>query len=176
MDRLSLLSCGRCGKPRGLTHVCTGRRRGPKFRLGVTFTCATCSRRHGNPLTHKCVVKSDFRQRKAAQERAVKAERRRRRRKAAAARRRATAKARREAAAERRKEAARAKRKQQQPSRPASHDRTRHAYQTCADLDCSRHPCRVYREGSEAGETVGYSKGYSAGYAEGMQAALERTG
>jgi hypothetical protein len=177
MARVSLLSCGRCGKPRGLVHQCTGRKKGPAFRIGPAFTCGTCGKSHGNPLTHQCTMSSDFRRRKATQKRREKAEERRRKRKAATARRRAKAKARREEAARRRKQAAKEARDQaKRASRPASHDRTRHDYQACADLDCSRHPCRVYREGKDAGRPEGHSVGYAEGYADGMTAAMGRTG
>lgn len=174
MARVSLLSCGRCGKPRGLVHECAGRGKGPAFRLGPSFTCGTCGKNHGNPLTHQCAVKSDFRQRRAAQARREKAEERARKRKATAARRRTRAKARKAGAAERRKQPAREKREQDKEQKPRSNDRERHDYQACEDLDCSRYPCRVHREGKGAGQVEGYAEGYSEGYAAGMQSAMER--
>jgi hypothetical protein len=60
--------CGRCGKPRGLlSHVCVSnsRRRAtlvPEFSFG---TCPKCKRQVGNPLTHVCHPRSDFKRRKA---------------------------------------------------------------------------------------------------------------
>jgi flagellar biosynthesis/type III secretory pathway protein FliH len=59
--------CGRCGKPRGLTHVCvSGTTRKatatPKFTFGI---CLRCKKPQGNPLTHTCQPKSDFKRRKA---------------------------------------------------------------------------------------------------------------
>jgi hypothetical protein len=49
-----------------------------------------------------------------------------------------------------------------------------HDYRTCPDPDCTRFPCRVYREGWQDGYTAGYldgeAAGYSAGYAEGAAA------
>lgn len=46
---------------------------------------------------------------------------------------------------------------------PANHD-----YRDCADPACPRFPCRVYREGDEAGERRGYDRGYQEGYADGF--------
>lgn len=172
MARVSLLSCGRCGKPRGLRHACTGRRKASAWKPGLTFTCGTCGKSHGNPLTHRCEVPSDFRKRKAAEARKRKAGERARKRKAAAARRRARAKARKAEAAERRRQAAREKRAQGKAQKPRSNDQDRHDYQSCPDLDCGRYPCRVYREGKGAGQAEGHSEGYVEGYAEGVQSAM----
>jgi hypothetical protein len=173
--RASLLSCGRCGRPRGLVHECGGRRKGPAFRLGLAFTCGTCGKSYtGSPLGHECAIPSDFRRRLAAQRRSEKAEKRRRKRKAATARRRARAKARRQEAAERRKQAEKQAREQEgQAPRPRSNDRERHDYQACADPDCSRYPCRVYREGRDNGRSEGRPEGYAAGYADGVRAATD---
>jgi hypothetical protein len=177
MARVSLLSCGRCGKPRGLRHVCTGRRKASAWKPGLVFTCGTCGQRHRNPLTHQCVVKSDFRKRLAAQSRREKTQARRRKRRAAAARRKARARERKAEAAARRKQAAREKREREKAQhKPASHDPTRHPYQACADLDCGRYPCRVYREGKDAGRPEGHSGGYAEGYADGVQAGATQGG
>lgn len=47
---------------------------------------------------------------------------------------------------------------------------TEHDYRRCHDEFCERFPCRVYREGFEAGHAAGgaagFSEGYAAGYAE----------
>ncbi len=47
----------------------------------------------------------------------------------------------------------------------------RHDYRRCADEDCPRYGCRVYREGFtggyDTGHVTGYSEGQAAGYAEG---------
>lgn len=101
----------------------------------VSAECQVCHKRYTNPLTHTCVVKTDFGKRKRAGERRAKAEARRARRKAAADRRKA-------AAAERRK-AARAKRSApaRRPSRP------QHDYRLCRDQDCERYACVAYRDG-----------------------------
>jgi hypothetical protein len=62
------ITCGRCGKPRGLTHVCFGNSRRkatlkPQFSFGK---CPKCRKQTGNPLTHVCAPKSDFKRRKSA--------------------------------------------------------------------------------------------------------------
>ena len=61
--------CGRCGKPRGLTHVCvSSSKRRATATPQVTFgKCPRCGKPlGGNPLGHVCRPKSDFRRRKAA--------------------------------------------------------------------------------------------------------------
>jgi hypothetical protein len=62
--------CGRCGKPRGLAHTCTsGGARKATIKLKAGFgKCPTCKKPRGNPLTHTCQPKSDFRRRKTAYE------------------------------------------------------------------------------------------------------------
>jgi hypothetical protein len=45
--------------------------------------------------------------------------------------------------------------------------RTEHEYQLCYDPHCERFPCRVYKEGLEAGERIGYDAGYAAGHSQG---------
>lgn len=67
------LTCGRCGQPRELIgHVCTvrsgraaQRRATPKLRLDFG-KCETCNRPVGNPLTHVCAPRSDFKSRRRA--------------------------------------------------------------------------------------------------------------
>jgi hypothetical protein len=63
--------CARCGKPRGLTHVCISRsNRKATVRPQVTFgTCPRCRKPQGNPLTHTCHPRSDFKRRKARYQR-----------------------------------------------------------------------------------------------------------
>jgi hypothetical protein len=73
---IRLVTCGRCGKPKGnpLTHVCVTRLdRRPRTvrtrlrpKLSVTTRCPKCRRSYTNPLTHVCTVKTDFRRRLAA--------------------------------------------------------------------------------------------------------------
>jgi hypothetical protein len=59
--------CGRCGKPRGLRHDCVSNRtRKATIKPRVTFgTCPKCKKPQGNPLTHACRPRSDFKRRKA---------------------------------------------------------------------------------------------------------------
>lgn len=65
------LTCGRCGQPRELVgHVCVVRsgraaRRKATPKLKLDFgKCPKCKKAIGNPLTHTCAPKSDFRKRK----------------------------------------------------------------------------------------------------------------
>jgi hypothetical protein len=67
--------CGRCGKPRSLRHVCIGNRTAkatfkPQWSFGK---CPKCKKDIGNPLTHTCAPKSDFKKRRARFEREAKA-------------------------------------------------------------------------------------------------------
>jgi hypothetical protein len=170
---LTLWKCGKCGKPRGLHHACTGRRRGrDQVKLKLSVACPTCGKPTANLLTHTCSQTSDFRRRKAAQKRHEQAEERKRKRRAAAARKRARAKERKRVAAEHRAqlraEAAAARRKSE---RSQSHDRNRHEYAACTDEFCPNRQCRVYREGTEAGTAKGHAEGFADGFAEGMNAA-----
>ena len=74
--------CGRCGKPRGLTHDCVSNsRRKQTVRPRVTFgTCSRCRKPYdGNPLAHACAPKSDFKKRKAAHEKEQRASARKKR-------------------------------------------------------------------------------------------------
>ena len=170
---VTLWRCGRCGKPRGLHHQCSGRRGGrDRIRLGVSFTCPSCGKSVPNLLTHTCSSRSDFKKRKAAQKRAELAADRKRKRRAAAARKRARARERKRKAAERRRrlaEEARERRRREQRRR--SHDRERHDYETCQDPYCTRYGCRVYREGKDAGRPEGHADGYAEGFADGIAAA-----
>ena len=47
---------------------------------------------------------------------------------------------------------------------------TEHDYQLCSDRDCPRFPCRVFREGREAGYHDGYDAGFADGYGAGYGA------
>jgi flagellar biosynthesis/type III secretory pathway protein FliH len=172
---VTLWTCGKCGKSRGLHHLCTGRRKGrDRVRPRLSLTCPACGKATANPLTHTCSPQSDFRKRKAAQKRHQQAEERKRKRKAAAARKRARARERKRKAAELRKkraaEAAEARRKRE---RSRSHDQNRHEYASCTDPYCPKYQCRVYREGLEAGRAEGHASGFAEGYAEGMNAAYQ---
>ena len=78
--RLNVI-CGRCGKPReGFVHVCRSNstRKAtprPQFSFG---TCPKCRKPQGNPLTHTCAPKSDFRRRRARHEKQARAAARKR--------------------------------------------------------------------------------------------------
>ncbi len=173
--RLTLWTCGGCGKPRGIHHVCTRKRKG-RDRIGprLSFTCPSCGKSVPNLLAHTCSVRSDFARRKAAQARAVKTEARRQKRRAAVARKRARLKERKKEAAELRKrlraEAAAARAR---GARSQSHDRNRHEYAACSDEHCGMRLCRVYREGIETGRAEGHGAGFADGYAEGMSDAYQ---
>jgi hypothetical protein len=68
--------CGRCGKPRGLAHVCVRLRpRKAATRVEWRFPpCPRCGRKVDNPLTHICPSKrGDFRRRRGAWEKQRKA-------------------------------------------------------------------------------------------------------
>ncbi len=76
--------CGRCGKPRPLIgHVCvSSNNRKPTLRPQLTFgTCPRCRKPQGNPLTHTCHVRSDFKRRKVAYARQQRAAARKKRQK-----------------------------------------------------------------------------------------------
>ena len=172
---VSLLRCGKCGKgfnPFGAAHVCNGARKG-RTRVKPTLSlgdCPKCGKPRGNPLTHTCTPKSDFKARQrdrdrqaAAEKRKAKAAAKRRaeaeRRKAATARRRAKEAARRKAARDRRKAAAEAKRKA--PARPA---RPPHDYRTCTDNSCRRYACLAWKEAWQEGRSSGLDDGWDIGY------------
>lgn len=178
---LTLLECGTCGKPRGLRHVCvsTRKRRRARIRPGLRFTCKTCGKQTGNPLTHTCTVKTDFKQRKARAERRAKAqrererkaevaarrkERERQRRAEVAARRRERRRRQRAEAAARRKAAAKARREKARTAAKASRPRApTHNPRTCKDEDCQRYGCLKYKEGFADGTSAGYSAGVAVG-------------
>lgn len=45
-----------------------------------------------------------------------------------------------------------------------------HHYTECEDPDCPQFPCRVYKEGAQAGYWRGYADGEAAGYVAGYAA------
>ncbi len=75
--------CGRCGKPRGLRHLClSGGTRTATIRPAFSFgTCPRCRKPQGNPLTHTCHPRSDFKRRKTRHEKEQRAKNRRKRQK-----------------------------------------------------------------------------------------------
>lgn len=177
----SLVTCGRCGKPRGVRHTCvtqaTSKWRVTRTRLKprVSLTCSKCGKPLGSPLTHTCRVRTDWRGRAAQAERA--------RRKAASAKRRAAERARRKAWQDKRRALERERRKAWKDKQRAAyqakldaarkrsasqtHDRTRHEPHACADENCHRYPCRIWREAFEAGRLQGHEEGFAKGYTDG---------
>jgi hypothetical protein len=79
------VTCGRCGQDRELIgHVCVvrsgraaRRRATPELKLDFG-KCGNCSKRVGNPLTHVCKPRSDFKSRKAKAGKAAKPKRQQR--------------------------------------------------------------------------------------------------
>jgi len=133
--------CGRCGKPRGITHVCSPgsqRRRPGALQNPVTWTCGTCGKPRG--VRHTCRQRTDF---KARRRKAATAERRRKKRavreRQAARRRQATAE--RRARDRARKAAAKAGPRSSRP-RGESHEPG-----TCGDRDCQKYGCKAYWAG-----------------------------
>lgn len=182
----SLVTCGRCGKPRGIRHTCvtkaTSRRRVTRTRFKPSVSlgkCPKCGKPLGNPLTHVCRVRTDWRKRATAAERSRKAAAQRQeqdawkkawlaRQRAAAARRKAAERARRKAWQDKQREKTQARRDAaRKRSTGQSHDRTRHEPQACGDESCPRYPCRIWREAFEAGRLVGYDEGFAKDYADG---------
>jgi hypothetical protein len=184
--------CGRCGKPReGLRHVCrSNSRRKATVRLAPALgTCPRCGKDYGNPLTHRCRPKSDFRSRRAAAARTAaartakaarqtRAERERARIAAVRDRERERSRvraARLKASYEARLAAAKAKAagKPQPPPKAAPRSRRPpHEYQSCADDKCPRPVCVAFKEGYRDGHRDGYQQGFErgdqAGYARGF--------
>jgi len=106
----------------------------------VAVSCPTCKKRYTNPLTHTCIVKTDFKKRRRQAIAKDRAEKKRRRRQDAAQRRRE--------AKQRRAKAARAKRKTavKKKRRAPAHDP-----RTCDEPDCTRYGCRTWKDGFETG-------------------------
>ncbi len=155
--QVSLLTCGSCGKPRGLgVHACAGSRgKRDRLRLRAAFTCGKCGKTARNPFTHTCTVRSDWAKRRRRQERhrkaAVQRQRRRERTEAARERRRkraADAAARRKSAAARRRAEARARARDRRPRASPHNPRN------CQEEGCTRYPCRLYQDGYDDGLTA----------------------
>jgi hypothetical protein len=132
--------CGRCGKPRGLTHVCVSNsKRKATAKTVVSFgKCPKCKKPQGNPLTHTCHPKSDFRRRRAAHAKRQRED--------------ARAKARAERAAKRK----------QQPK----HDYQTCTDKDCQRSLCVAFKTGYktgHREGYEQGFRVGFDRGFFAG-------------
>ncbi len=54
--------------------------------------------------------------------------------------------------------------------KPQARTGTAHEYTTCDDDDCSKYPCRVYKEGLANGEVLGRQIGYAEGFPDGISA------
>ena len=61
----------------------------------------------------------------------------------------------------------------EKPKKPQARTGTAHEYTTCDDDDCSKYPCRVYKEGKADGEVEGYQFGYAEGNANGYAAGFD---
>jgi len=148
--RFSLITCGRCGRQRGIRHTCITRAdskrrvRRTSVKPGITVTCGRCGKARG--LRHTCHIKTDFKKRRKRQARQERTAANRKRKAEGAARRRAAAVA--------RKAGARKK-----PRRP----RERHDPATCRLPDCDRYGCTKYREGFVDGHEDGYDEGFDQG-------------
>lgn len=138
------ITCGRCGKPRGLRHVCVSSRdRKATVKAGWSFgQCPKCRKRITNPLTHTCRPKSDFKRRRTAAARQEKADRRA-------------------------QAASLAKVKRSRQGAPA---RPKHDYLACMDGDCERPLCVAFKTGYKTGHHDGYEQGYVLGYDTGFSA------
>lgn len=104
--------------------------------LSVTRACPSCGKPAGNPLSHRCTTRTDWRRRLA----------RDRRSKAAAKKKAARA-------------AAAAKRKAARASRPA---KPPHDYRACRDGDCTRRACVGFKDGWDEGYDEGFPDGVQA--------------
>lgn len=80
MPQLNVV-CSRCGKPRGLTHVCfSNSKQKASAKPVLSFgKCGKCKKPVSNPLTHTCRPKSDFKRRRREHEKAEKAAARKKR-------------------------------------------------------------------------------------------------
>jgi hypothetical protein len=143
--------CGRCGKPRGLAHTCiSSSRRKATITPKVSFgTCPRCRKPQGNPTTHTCQPKTDFKRRRAA---AGKQHAKDARAQAASI--------------------AKVKRARQGGGKP------KHDYQACTDEDCRRPLCVAFKTGYLNGHRDGFEEGWQVGYNVGFpegQAACPRS-
>lgn len=181
--------CGRCGKRReGLRHVCRSNsaRRATLRLQPVLGGCSRCGKQYGgsngSPFTHVCNPrKGDFRQRKAAQRRKIRAaatakqraaEREKQREKIAQVRERERARSRAQIARLKASHAAKladARAKAKQPySRPSKPRKPPHDYHSCRDDDCQRPICVAFKDGYRDGHRDGYRQGYDKGFPDGL--------
>jgi hypothetical protein len=142
------ITCGRCGKPRGLKHVCvSSSKRKATVKAGWSFgQCPKCRKTITNPLAHTCRPKSDFKRRRGA---ASKQEAKEKRAQSASI--------------------AKVGRSRQHGPAKAKHD-----YQACTDKDCERPLCVAYKTGYKTGHFDGYEEGYATGWDRGYRAGYNR--
>lgn len=136
---VALLRCGNCGKPCNpfAAHVCNGNRKS-RTRLSPTVSlgnCPHCGKPRGNPLTHTCTIRTDFKASQRATERKAAAERKKAK------------------AAEKRKAPAR-------PARPA-HDYRTCTDRDCRRYACLAWK-EAFQEGRTTGLDDGWDIGYDA--------------
>jgi hypothetical protein len=143
-----VIRCGRCGKPRGVTHTCvtsaTSKRRVRRHRVQspVTWECAECGKRRG--LQHTCGNRGDFKKRTRTH--ATGRRRSARKKAAAAARQKRRERDARIRADVRQRERAKKSAGKTKPrsSRPRGDS---HEPGTCGDRDCPRFGCKSYWAG-----------------------------
>lgn len=138
------ITCGRCGKPRGLRHVCvSSSNRKATVKAGWSFgQCPSCHKTVSNPLAHTCRPKSDYKRRR-------------------------TAHGKQEAKEKRAQAASIAKVRRSRQGGPA---KAKHDYQRCTDEECQRPLCVAFRTGYQTGNRDGWDEGYEAGWDRGYPA------
>ena len=155
---------GRQPASAGMRRAIT-RARGARIKLSIALVkCGRCGKKYSNPVTHVCVTRMDRPQS-------------RRKTKVKPALGLSCGKCGkplgnplthvcREKTDFKRRKAASAKVK------PQARTGTGHEYTACDDDDCSKFPCRVYKEGLADGEIlgrqIGYAEGYAAGFPDGL--------
>jgi hypothetical protein len=138
------ITCGRCGKPRGLRHVCIARNnRKATVKAGWSFgQCPKCRKTVSNPLNHTCTPRSDYKRRRSAADKQARTERR-----------------------NQQQSLGKVKRSRQRgPAKP------KHDYQTCTDNDCQRPVCVAFKTGYKAGHQAGMEQDLEIGFDRGFQA------
>lgn len=159
--RATLSVCGDCGKPKklGQRHTCVTpldrKPRNGKTRLDPRFSyslgkCGTCHKEIRS-LPHVCNVRSDFRKRKAEQEKRE--------------------------AAERRKAKQKGKRRDNHPDAADCADESCRRYACVqAKIAFRRGHAAGYASGFAQGHAEGHQEGHQAGYAEGYAAGSAGSG
>jgi hypothetical protein len=144
--RVTLATCGTCGRSRGLRHACVTnaaskrRKTRTSIRPRLRVACGKCGKDRG--LRHTCTIRTDYKKRLRQQAAAGKK----------ADRKAASAKARAKRQALRKQRSAEARKKKR--PRAAPHDPSR-----CRLPDCDRYGCTKYRAGFVDGHEDGYDEG-----------------